>query len=77
MLHSHKPIGQFLRYERFVDREVTMLDLSRKQQESLSITTPMGEIIQISILDTTPDTTMLGIDAPSECIIRREDSSEH
>lgn len=53
-----------------------MLDLSR-QQESLSITTPMGEIIQISILDTTPDTTMLGIDAPSESIIRREDSSGH
>ena len=51
-----------------------MLDLSFKQ-ESLSITTPMGEIIQISILDTTPDTTMLGIDAPSESIILREDSS--
>ena len=77
MLHSHKPIGQFLRYDRFVDREVTMLDLSRKQQESLTITTPMGEIIQISILDTTPDSTMLGIDAPSESIILREDSSGH
>jgi len=76
MLHSHKPIGQFLRYDRFVDREVTMLDLSFKQ-ESLAIITPMGEIIQISILDTTPDTTMLSIDAPSESIIRREDSSGH
>ena len=76
MLHSHKPIGQFLRYDRFVDREVTMLDLSFKQ-ESLAIITPMGEIIQISILDTTPDTTMLGIDAPSESIILREDSSGH
>lgn len=77
MLHSHKQIGQFLRYVRFVDREVTMLELSRKQQESLTISTPMGEIIQISILDTTPDTTMLGIDAPSESIILREDSSGH
>ena len=53
-----------------------MLDLSFKQ-ESLSITTPMGEIIQVSILDTTSDTAMLGIDAPSECIIVREDSSGH
>ena len=74
MLHSHKPLNKFLRYDRIIDREVTMLDLSFKQ-ESLSITTPMGEIIQISILDTTPDTTMLGIDAPSESIILREDSS--
>ena len=76
MLHSHKPLNKFLRYDRIIDREVTMLDLSFKQ-ESLSITTPMGEIIQISILDTTPDTTMLGIDAPSESIILREDSSGH
>ena len=76
MLHSHKPLNKFLRYDRIIDREVTMLDLSFKQ-ESLSITTPMGEIIQISILDATPDTTMLGIDAPSESIILREDSSGH
>ena len=76
MLYTHKPLNDFLRYDRFIDREVTMLDLSFKQ-ESLSITTPMGEIIQISILDTTPDTTMLGIDAPSESIILREDSSGH
>jgi sRNA-binding carbon storage regulator CsrA len=71
MLHSHNSINYFLNYNGTIDREVTMLDLSRKQQESLSITTPMGEIIQISILDTTPDTTMLGIDAPSACTILR------
>jgi len=71
MLHTHKPDNQHLHYDRFVDREVTMLDLSRKQQESLMITTPMGEVIQIRILGATKDTTMLGIDAPSACTILR------
>ena len=76
MLYTHKPLNQFLHYDRFIDREVTMLDLSLKQ-ENLSITTPMGEIIHICLLDTTSDTAMLGIDSPSECIILREDVSEH
>lgn len=76
MLYTHKPLNKFLRYDRFIDREATMLDLSFKQ-ESLSITTPMGEIIQISLFDTTSDTAMLGIDAPSECIIVRESNPEH
>ena len=71
MLHTHEPGNQLLHYDRFIDREVTMLDLSHKQQESLMITTPMGEVIQISILGATKDTTMLGVDAPSACTILR------
>ena len=77
MLHPHNSINYFLHYNRLIDREVTMLDLSRKQQESLTITTPTGEVIQIRILETTPDTAMLGIDAPSDCIMLREDISGH
>ncbi len=76
MLHPNKPFGQILHYDRFTNREVTMLDLSCKQQ-GLSITTPMGDVIQISILDTTSDSAMLSIDTPAECIILREDTSKH
>ena len=76
MLFTHKPLNNFSRYDQLIDREVTMLDLSRKQ-ETLSITTPMGEVIHIYVLDTSSETAMLGIDTPSECIILREDSSKH
>ncbi len=76
MLYSHKPCSKTVHFDRFSDREVTMLDLSRKR-ETLSIATPMGDVIQITVLGTTAESAMLGVDAPTECIILREDTAEH
>ncbi|MCG6936308.1 MAG: carbon storage regulator [Proteobacteria bacterium] len=51
-----------------------MLVISRNHQESLTITTPTGEQITIRILDASRDSAMLGIEAPSDFMVSREDS---
>lgn len=50
-----------------------MLVLSRRQEESIIITTPGGEEIHILILDSTTNSTRLGIHAPSDYLISREE----
>ena len=50
-----------------------MLVLSRRQEESIVITTPNGEEIHILVLDSTTDSTRLGIHAPSDYLITREE----
>ena len=50
-----------------------MLVLSRRQEESIVITTPYGEEIHILILDSTAVSTRLGIHAPSDYLISREE----
>ena len=50
-----------------------MLVLSRRQEESIVITTPYGEEIHILILDSTAVSTRIGIHAPSDYLISREE----
>ena len=50
-----------------------MLVLSRRNEESIVITTPFGEEIHILILDSKHDSTRIGINAPSDYLISREE----
>jgi carbon storage regulator CsrA len=52
-----------------------MLVISRKHQESLTITTPTGEKITILILDASRDNAMLGIEVPKDFVILREEQA--
>lgn len=51
-----------------------MIVLSRNQQESLFITAPSGEKIQIKILDAIRDYAMLGIEIPSGYSVIKEEA---
>jgi len=53
-----------------------MLILARRQNESLIITTPNGEEIRILIMDAYHGFAKLGIDAPAEYLILREELRE-
>lgn len=72
MLHANRENNLFLHFFGPIDREVTMLDLPFKNLESLSIKTSAGEVIHIQVLDTSQDSVMLAINAPSSCTIHRE-----
>jgi carbon storage regulator CsrA len=50
-----------------------MLVLSRNHQESFTVITPSGEEIIIRVLDATRDKAMLGIEAPKDYLILREE----
>ena len=50
-----------------------MLILARRQEESVVITTPAGEDIKILIMDAYHGFAKLGIDAPSDYGILREE----
>ncbi len=51
-----------------------MIVLSRNQQESLFITTPSGELIEIKILDAIRDYAMLGIEIPSGYSVMKDEA---
>ena len=74
MLYDNKTNNLLLHYYGPIDREVTIVDLSFKERESLSIKIPTSEIIQIQVLESSQDSTMLIIDAPFSCTICREES---
>ena len=50
-----------------------MLILERKTNESIIITTPSGERITIHMYDTTRGKAKVGIDAPKEYLILRDE----
>ena len=74
MLRYNKISNLLLQYYEPIDREVTILDLSFKERESLSIKIPTGEIIQVQIVESSQDSAMLVIDAPFSCIVGRDES---
>jgi sRNA-binding carbon storage regulator CsrA len=74
MLPDNRINNLLLQYYGPIDREVTVLDLSFKERESLSIKIPTGEIIQLQVLDSSQDSAMLVIDAPFSCTVCREES---
>ena len=50
-----------------------MLILTRRPKESITITTPSGEIIEFKIMDSKGSQIKVGIDAPDEySIVRNE-----
>ncbi|MFK5948915.1 MAG: carbon storage regulator [Methylococcales bacterium] len=53
-----------------------MLVLDRKSNESILIETPNGDTIEITLLETTKGRGKLGIDAPKEYIILRDELVE-
>jgi len=53
-----------------------MLVLARRQDESLIITTPAGEEIKILVMDAYHGFAKLGIDAPADFKILREELCE-
>lgn len=74
MLRDNTINGLLMDYYGPIDREVTILDLSFKERESLSIVLPNGEVIQLQVVESTPDSAMLVIDAPFSCTVYREES---
>ena len=50
-----------------------MLILSRKHNESITITTPSGENIEITILEGKGTQVKVGIDAPKDYLILRDE----
>lgn len=50
-----------------------MLVLTRRIGERVRIETPSGEVIWITLTDVRRDRASLGIDAPKEVVIARED----
>ena len=74
MLRHNKINNLLPQYYDPIDREVTILDLSFKERESLSIKIPTGEIIQVQIVESSQDSAMLVIDAPFSCIVGRDES---
>jgi len=74
MLRDNKLNNLLLQHYGPIDREVTIMDLSFKERESLSIKIPTGEIIQVQVLESTNDSIMLVVDAPFSCTVYREDS---
>jgi sRNA-binding carbon storage regulator CsrA len=74
MLRDNNLNNLLMQYYGPIDREVTILDLSFKERESLSIKIPTGEIIQLQVLDSSQDSAMLVIDAPFSCTVCREES---
>jgi len=74
MLRDNNLNNLLLQYYGPIDREVTILDLSFKERESLSIKIPTGEIIQVQVVESSRDSAMLVIDAPFSCIVGREES---
>jgi len=50
-----------------------MLILARRQDESLIITTPTGEEIRVLIMDAYHGFAKLGIEAPADYLILREE----
>lgn len=74
MLRNNTINNLLLDYYGPIDREVTILDLSFKERESLTIQLPGGEIIQLQVVESTPESAMLVIDAPFSCTVYREGS---
>jgi len=74
MLRDNTINNLLLQYYGPFDREVTILDVSFRERESLSIKIPTGEFIQIQVLESSQDSAMLVIDAPFSCIVGREES---
>ena len=58
------------------NKEVAMLVLARRQDESLIITTPSGEEIKILIMDAYHGFAKIGIEAPGDFKILREELLE-
>lgn len=74
MLRDNKLNNLLMQYYGPIDREVTILDLSFKERESLSIRIPTGDVIQVQLLESSEDSAMLVIDAPFSCTVYREES---
>ena len=74
MLRDRKMNNLLLQYYGPIDREVTILDLSFRERESLSIKIPTGEIIQVQVLEASEDSAMLVIDAPFSCTVYKDES---
>ena len=53
-----------------------MLILSRKIDETIIIETPSGDTIEINLIDTTRGRAKIGIDAPEDYLILREEIIE-
>ena len=53
-----------------------MLILSRKHNESITITCSDGSVIKIIVTDLTKHTVRLGFDAPKSCVIFRTEIQE-
>ena len=74
MIRDNTLNNLLLEYYGPIDREVTILDLSHMERESLAIKIPTGEIIQLQVVQSDQDSAMLVIDAPFSCTIFREES---
>jgi len=74
MLRNRKMNNLLLQYYGPIDREATILDLSFRERESLSIKIPTGEIIQVQVLEASEDSAILVIDAPFSCTVYKEES---
>ena len=74
MLRNNKLNNLLLQYYGPIDREVTIMDLSFRERESLSIKVPTGEIIQVQVLESSEDSAMLVIDAPFSCTVYKDES---
>ena len=74
MLRNNKLNNLLLQYYGPIDREVTIMDLSFRERESLSIKVPTGEIIQVQVLESSEYSAMLVIDAPFSCTVYKEES---
>lgn len=53
-----------------------MLILERKSNESIIITSPLGEQIEIHMIDTSRGRARVAIDAPEDYLILREELCE-
>ena len=53
-----------------------MLVLERKLNEIISIQTPSGDIIDIQLMETHASKARIGIDAPQDYVIFREELEE-
>lgn len=50
-----------------------MLVLTRRKRESLIVTLPSGEIMTLTICDLRSDKVKLGVEAPDEVKVQREE----
>jgi len=57
-------------------KECLMLVLERKSNESIIITSPHGEQIEIHIIDTARGRAKVAIDAPDDYLILRDELCE-
>ena len=53
-----------------------MLVLERRSNESIIITSPLGEEIEVQILDTSPSKAKVAVTAPDDYLILRDELCE-